>query len=108
MFMVDNTIEQAIRCGKAVFKIIGVDIDAKRREVDMVTTFSDYVQKLQSHIYTPLLYKLSFKERIGYLYGCFNYEYNTPRNEVYEVYVRFIGSSEWTLWYTIPPSFDVA
>lgn len=104
---IEDNIEKGIRTGLYVFKIIGITSDGSRRNVDMVSTFNDYKQKLENHVYTPLLYKLNFQDRIAYLFGCLNYEYGITRQEIFEVYFRKVSTKTWKIWYVIKPTLDL-
>jgi len=100
-------IEEEFREGKRVFKIIGThNITKQQKHYDMVTTFSDYEKRIRSHMYTPLLYKLSLKDRIGYLYGCLNMTFGSTRTETFTVYTRVIGTAQWEEWFEIKPYTD--
>ena len=100
-------IEEEFREGKRVFKIVAThNVTGYQRHHDMVTTFFDYEKRIKSHMYTPLLYKLSLKDRIGYLYGCLNVSPGSTRTEIFTVYTRVIGTSTWEEWFEIKPYVD--
>lgn len=90
------------------FKITASDMFnlEPERDVGMVNTYDDYRQKLESHVYTPLLYAVSLEQRIAYLYGCMNRKPTTPRDEIFRVYYRRKGTDEWMRWFSILPSRD--
>lgn len=92
---------------KRVFKIVSTHtITGEVRHHEMVNTVHDYRKRLESHVYTPLIYKLSLQDRIGYLYGCFNIYFGNKRTEKFNVYSRLIGTNAWEEWFEITPSFD--
>jgi len=103
----DSYLEEEIRAGKRVFKITSVLPNGTTKEIDMVNTFEDYEKKVKTHLYTPLLFKLNFKDRIGYLYGCFNNHFGVARTEIFTIYTRLINTSEWKEWYTFMPQVDI-
>ena len=80
--------------------------DSDGCNIDMVNTHENYKDKLKSHEYTPLLFKVDIFTRLSYLYGCLNFEYNKHRTEIYTFWWREIGDDNWREWFVVSPEKD--
>lgn len=104
----DRHIVHLIESGEAVFKITTVPANNPVCEHDyaIVTTRDEYLRKLHSHQYNPLLFAVDIYTRLAYLYGCLNVEFATSRSDIYIFYWRTIGSDTWHVWFRVLPYID--
>lgn len=89
--------------GDYAFKVC----DSEGNVHHIVTTLNEYVTKLKTHLYTPLLYKIDIYTRLAYITGCLNLEYNKPRKSSYTFYLRKIHTLGWKPWFKVHPEKDV-
>lgn len=90
-----------------VFRLKCIDtISNETRDIGIVTDYDDYIRKLKSHLYIPILYTLDFYSQLSYLFGCLNLEYGVPRKFIFIFWKRFVGESEWSKWFTVHPYRD--
>ena len=83
------------------------DIIGCVRDVHMVTSHEDYLNKLSAHMYNPLLYTCSTYVRLAYLYECLNRNYNKQRDEMFVFWWRKLGDINWYKWFTVYPYKDL-
>ena len=97
----------SFRNGDIVFKITAISTrhHSKVRDVGMVSTYSDYISRIQSHTPTPLLGEVSLEKRFAYLFGCLNFAgYNIARDEIFTFWIRKVGTDEWVKWFEVLPT----
>lgn len=97
----DPGIKDSFSSGEAVFIISKNDT-----KIGIVTTYTDYLKKIKSHLYNPLLFQVSFTTRLAYLYGCLNHSFEEPQKSTYTFLWRKIGSQEWKVWFEVIPEKD--
>jgi len=102
--VLDKSISDKFTSEKVVFIITANEENGGvRHNIDMVTTYDDYKEKLYAHEYTPLLYEVNLFTRLAYMYGCLNYEYNEPHTKTYTFWWRTIGENRWQKWFIVHP-----
>lgn len=94
-----------ITAGNVVSDVVS-ELSANERSVNIVTTLEDYNKKLNSHLYTPLLFTCDLPTRLAYLHGCLNYGFNQSHSEVYTFWWREIGTDVWAIWFRVNPYND--
>ena len=110
--VVDKNITNEFSNGEIVFRITALSIPSEElperneRNVHIVTSLEDYKKKLDSHLYTPLLFTCNLPTRLAYLYGCLNYNYNQPRTDTYTFWWREMYTDNWDIWFKVNPYSD--
>ncbi len=98
-------VSDAFLNGIVVFKI-----KANRQDIEwdvhMVVSKNDYLKKVKTHQYTPLLYTIPLCTRLAYLYGCLNRKYETPRDETFTFWWRKCGENDWYKWFIVEPYIE--
>lgn len=96
-----------------VFKItccdyndIEVDIN-NHCPVGIVQTIDNYIERRDSHEYTPLLYMCDFQTRLLYLYGCLNRSIGIPHKYKYIFWWREINTKRWHMWFIAHPYREI-
>ena len=108
----DTSAESLFNNGEIVFKIIAAPLidqgeTTTERHVNMVTRNEDYIARIRSHVYTPLLYTSSFYVRLAYLYDCLNRTFGVKRDERFTFWYRKVNYVEWYRWFSVHPIDDV-
>lgn len=103
--IVNNKLMNSFIKGNIVFKITSVK-NFIIKDVSVATSFEDYKNKLNSHLYNPLLYTCNMYLRLAYLFGCLNYEPLRTRDESFTFWWRVIGQDEWKVWFKVQPYQD--
>jgi hypothetical protein len=82
-----------------------VETASKRSDVGMVISREDFEQKLNTHLYQPLLFTIDLPLKLSYLYGCLHYS-SSSHERTYVFQYRELGSNVWKDWFRIPPYAD--
>ncbi len=108
--VIDKSVADKFFDGDIVYRITAhnmiSELPVNERNVNIVTSLEDYKKKLDSHLYTPLLFTCSFPLRMAYIHGCLNYGFDQSRSEVYTFWWRKIGTDEWAIWFRVNPYND--
>lgn len=94
--------------GEVVFKITRIpNIDGHSEEdYGIVQTVESYMQRKNTHVYTPLLYMCDFPTQLAYLYGCLNRKFGKPQKYSYIFWWRQVSTKEWHKWFIAHPYIE--
>ena len=100
--MEDEKTFDKFKKGNIVIKIM-----SDQKQETLPIQYCHLEKYMNLHKYTPLLYKVSGKMKIAYIFECLNREYQIPRDKTFTVWERTHKSREdWNIWFVIEPYID--
>jgi hypothetical protein len=87
--------------GQGVLKIT----NSLGKQVYMVITKEDFIQRIESHLYTPLLNFCSIYIKLAYIYGCLNHP-GKSRDTTFTFWYRTLKTNDWLECFRIQPYED--